>query len=109
MGRATVLALVTAGWRALLAEPAPSTFTWLRRNFAAHEAAGRVMLLQVGVTPAKAAAEVTIHSLAASVPELSAAYEDGVPPATRRRLQWPSSIDERIPRRASTDLWQARA
>ena len=109
MGRATALALVAAGWRALLAEPVPSTFKWLRRHFAAHEAAGRVMLREVGVTPAKAAAEVTMHSLAASVPELAAAYEDGVPPATRSRLQWSSSSDERIPRRASTDLWQARA
>ena len=108
-GRATALALVAAGWRALLAEPVPSTFKWLRRNFAAHEAAGRVMLRQVGLTPAKAAAEVTIHSLAASVPELAAAYEDGVPSATRNRLQWSSSTDERIPRRASADLWQARA
>lgn len=109
MGRATALALVAAGWRALLAEPVPSTFKWLRRNFAAHEAAGRVMLRQVGLTPAKAAAEVTIHSLAANVPELAAAYEDGVPSATRSRLQWSSSTDERIPRRASADLWQARA
>jgi hypothetical protein len=92
----------------------PSTFKWLRRNFAAHEAAGRVALRQAGVTPAQAAAEeVTMFSLAASVPELAAAHEDGmedgVPPATRRRLQWASSTDERIPRRASTDLWQARA
>ena len=104
---------VAAGWRALLAEPVPSTFKWLRRNFAAHEAAGRVVLRQAGVTPAQAAAEVTIFSLSASVPELAAAHEDGmedgVPPATRRRLQWASSTDERIPRRASTDLWQARA
>lgn len=109
MGRLPSLAVVgSLGWDALLTEPVPSTFKWLERNFAAHAASGRVSLRRVGVAADSVPKDTSMFSLSARVAALAthAHNEDGLPMVTRQRLQWPSSVDRRIPEHAMDDLWQ---
>ena len=94
------------GWSALLLEPIRSTYAWLERNF---DGLPHATLRNYGVTP-NATREATMYALHGSVPELAARWplSSGLPPTTRQRLQYASSIEYGVPRRYTRDLWQTR-
>lgn len=106
MGALPALPLVRdLGWSALLLEPIRSTYAWLERNF---DGLHHATLRNYGVTPNATREMATMYALHGSVPELTARWplSSGLPPTTRQRLQYASSIEFGVPRRYTRDLWQ---
>ena len=117
MGRLPALQLVERyGWHGLLLEPAPPTFRWLQHNFRAAPP-GAATLRQVGVTAEATPQQVTMHVLAARVPELegtapadeptvAGGSSRGLPAISRQRMQFGTSTRREVAEGLSNDLWQ---
>ena len=104
MGRLPALQLVERyGWHGLLLEPAPPTFRWLQHNFRAAPP-GAATLRQVGVTAEATPQQVTMHVLAARVPEL-----EGTAPADEPTVAGGSSRGLPAARGSECSLGRRRA
>jgi len=106
MGQLTAWGLVTRhGWRAMLAEPDPSTYAHLQRHFEQELRRGQVWLHPEGTTAQPAAHTATMYRIEARVSQLEATHERGLPEVTRQRLQWGTSVVRATSASVRGDLW----